>query len=268
MESDNYNEFAASQHRFWLQILGAHSRFILSAAPPSQPEIANEANYFKEIFDTLLDRSWKNLSDEDLKDLNTQSLDAVCKLRVFKLNILSSQLTEKIKFNLSPTFLNHMVNELEEYMLILSFLIKNKKYVQHPIHYHLLWLSDAYAHASILNSTLDMTERKSINTVREFEQEFNTLYIKAVELMGYMRTGFLKFPAFNKFNHDIAMKMTLFQKFLKELRELKLSKEILGTLTPIIPDHMIRETCYYLSMLSMVSSLAAPDCNFKEPRIE
>lgn len=62
--------------------------------------------------------------------------------------------------------------------------------------------------------------------------------------------------------------MTMFKEFLKELRELKLSKEVLGTLTPIIPDHMIRESCYYISMLSMVTPLTAPDCNFLEPRIE
>lgn len=190
MESDNYNEFAISQHQFWFQILGDHSKFILGASPPSESEIAHTANYFRELFDSLLDRSRKNLNDKDLMELNNESLEAACKLRIFKLNILSSQLTKNIKFNLSSTFLNHMLNELEEYMIILNFLIKKEKYVQHPLHFHLLWLSDGYAHVSILNSTLDMVEKESVNTVREYEQEFNTLYIKAVELMGYLELVF------------------------------------------------------------------------------
>jgi hypothetical protein len=89
----NYNEFASLQNRFWLQILGDHSRFILNATPSYEPEIVDEANYFKELFDALLDRSISSLTDQNLMNHNMQSLDAAYEIRTFKLNILKSILT-------------------------------------------------------------------------------------------------------------------------------------------------------------------------------
>ena len=40
---------------------------------------------------------------------------------MFKLNIIQKQLEGKITIHFTPTFINHMVNEVEEYITVLEF---------------------------------------------------------------------------------------------------------------------------------------------------
>ena len=47
--------------------------------------------------------------------LATEAIPQVEALRAFKLEILKRLLCKKVEFSLSPTFMNHMVNELDEY---------------------------------------------------------------------------------------------------------------------------------------------------------
>ena len=55
--------------------------------------------------------------------------------------------------------------------------------------------------------------------------------------------------------------------FLKELEELELSDELLSRIDPLMPDHMLREECYYLLKLSQSGSVPQPDCDPAKPRI-
>ena len=46
---------------------------------------------------------------------------AAKEIRMFKLNIIQKQLEGKITIHFTPTFINHMVNEVEEYITVLEF---------------------------------------------------------------------------------------------------------------------------------------------------
>lgn len=61
-----------------------------------------------------------------------------------------------------------------------------------------------------------------------------------------------KFPALDKFHDDVELEMTIFKEFLRELEEMKLKKEALGTFTPHMTDHMAREETYYLRKIELV----------------
>jgi len=84
-----------------------------------------------------------------------------------------------------PTFINHMVNEIEEYLFILEQIIQNREKKANALHYHLLWLSDGFGHADSISSNLDFTEKLLINEARCFSQSFEDLYLKAIEFTGY-----------------------------------------------------------------------------------
>ena len=47
-------------------------------------------------------------------------------IRTFKLSIIQKQLEGKITIHFTPTFINHMVNEVEEYITVLEFLNKGE----------------------------------------------------------------------------------------------------------------------------------------------
>ncbi|PYI56215.1 DUF2935 domain-containing protein [Paenibacillus flagellatus] len=264
-----YEQSALFEHRFWLQVLGDHSRFIRDALAPKEAAEIARAGQFVAVFDGLLERARKELAGAELATLNAEATARTSELRAFKLHLLNRHLTGSIAIGLSPSFLNHMVNELEEYVRVLAPLSAGKPApLFHPVHYHLVWLQDAYGHAASITADLDMAEKKLQRDSRAFEKQFEHFYLKAVEMAGYLRTNATKFPALAKFNVDVEMEMLLFMKFLRELEEMDVSRELLGTIAPLMADHMAREECYYLTKLSLVSNVGKPDCDPTAKRIE
>src|SRR3954470_18678312 len=184
--NDVFERTARFEHRFWLQILGDHSRFIFeSLAPVQKTEIEQVANFIS-VFDALLERA----NSGQLGQLAGQAEIEVQKLREFKLGLIRKHLVGKIKIHLSPTFINHMVNELEEYLRILIHLKAGEAPpVYHELHHHLLWLLDAAGHSEAISTNLDSVEKKLIEKSNTFRKSFEDFYLKSVELAGYLRTN-------------------------------------------------------------------------------
>ncbi|MEH7274231.1 DUF2935 domain-containing protein [Neobacillus vireti] len=262
--NETFERNARFEHRFWLQILGDHSRFIYEALAPVQKAEIEQAANFIHTFDTLLDQS----NSSELMQLTAQAEEEVLKLREFKLELLRKHLVGKIKIHLSPTFFNHMVNELEEYLRILKHLMAGQDPpVYHELHHHLLWLLDAAGHSEAISSNLDGVEKKLREKSNTFKKDFEGFYLKAVELAGYLRTNLTAFSALKKMTKDAELEIKLFQNFLSELEELKLSKQALGTFAPLMADHMYREECYYLMKLAESADIEPPNCNPAKPRL-
>jgi hypothetical protein len=266
MKTTSYNESVLFEHRFWLQILGDHSRFIFNALSSKQSDEIKQAEHFIVLFDNLLNKAREMSTQEDIRDITSLAYDASMAIRKFKLHILRTQLIGKIKISLPPTFLNHMLNELDEYIQILEMILKNQYMKEHPLHYHLLWLVDASGHAASIMNNLDMTEKRLIKISKEYSKAFDDLNLKATDFKGYIRTGLVNFPALERLNSEVELQMDSFMKYLLEIKDGVAKKTILGTLSSLEPDHMYREECYYLTKLSRVSNIMPPHCNPDAPR--
>ncbi|TWE08526.1 DUF2935 family protein [Neobacillus bataviensis] len=263
--NDVFERTARFEHRFWLQILGDHSRFIYEALAPVQDAEIKMASNFISIFDTLLERA----KSDNLGSLTIEAKAEVMNLREFKLELIRKHLIGKVRIHLSPTFLNHMVNELEEYVRILNHLKAGQvPPIYHELHHHLLWLLDAAGHSEAITSNLDGVEKKLREKSNLYKKNFEDFYMKAVELTGYLRSSLTSFPALTKMNKDTQLEIKLFQNFLTELEELELSKQALGTFAPLMADHMFREECYYLMKLAESASLEPPNCDPAKPRLK
>jgi len=238
------------EHRFWLRILKDHSQFMHDSLYPSEIEDIKRANSFILQFSQLL--AYVNSIDANHAVSFSLTVDeAVEQLKQFKLYMLRKQLTGNINSHLPPTFINHMVNELEEYQNVLSYLKKGEvPPIFHELHHHLLWLLDASGHAGIIHDDLDGVERRLRQKSTTFAQHFEQFYLKAVELTGYLRSNIDSFPALTRFNREVDIEMELFKTFLRELEEMELSADVLGTFTALMADHMLREEQYYLSKLA------------------
>jgi hypothetical protein len=263
--NDVFERTARFEHRFWLQILGDHSRFIHESLAPVQIAEIEQAVYFIQVFDRLL----AQVNSGDVMQVTAQAEAEGKKLREFKLNLLKQHLIGKIKIHLPPTFINHMVNELEEYLRILESLKAGQvPPIYHELHHHLIWLLDAAGHAEAISSNLDGVEKQLKLKSDVFTKTFENFYLKAVELAGYLRTNLTSFPALTKMNVDSQLEIKLFQNFLNEIEELRLSKEALGTFAPLMADHMYREECYYLMKLAESAQLDMPNCDPAKPRLK
>jgi hypothetical protein len=263
--NDVFESKARFEHRFWLQILGDHSRFIFEALAPVQKEDIQTALTFITVFDTFLQKA----ETENILQITAMAEEEGLKLREFKLSLIQRHLQGKIKLHLSPTFINHMVNELDEYLRIISHLKTRKTPpIYHELHHHLIWLLDAAGHAGAISDSLDHIEKKLKKKSDLYTKEFEQFYIKAVEMAGYLRTNLTSFPALERFNADISLEMKLFQNFLQELEELEITAQSLGTFSPLMADHMFREECYYLTKLAESTNLNSPNCDPAKPRLK
>ncbi|WP_139492004.1 DUF2935 domain-containing protein [Brevibacillus dissolubilis] len=268
MSTGNFVEAALFEHRFWLQVMGDHGRFILETVSPKEMEIAKRAQYFVFVFDHLLAQSRQPLSAGELSTVTQQANYYTAEIRQFKLDLLAMHLRSEIAIGLTPTFFNHMVNEAEEYLRVLGFLLAGEVPPPcHPLHYHLLWLPDSVGHAAGIADNLDPVEKKLKKKLMEYMKQFEVFFIKATEMAGYLRTNISQFPALSRFNTDVELEMKLFTSFLKEIEELELDEKVLARLNALMPDHMAREQCYYLIKLSEVSIVEPLEgCDPTKPR--
>ncbi|MBR0599969.1 DUF2935 domain-containing protein [Sinanaerobacter chloroacetimidivorans] len=267
MDGSSLHDTALFEHRFWLQIMGDHAFFIYNALSPGELSRIEKANYFFEGFQALLEEARKPLSEIETQNLTRDALKHTLDFRAYQLELLRDELVGEIVLGISPTFMNHMLNESEEYIRIMNSLLNNEIPVATPLHLHKLWLPDASGHAEIIESGLDGVERSLKETSADFEEKFNGLAYKTDQFIGYTRTGVFEFPALNRLNEEADSTMLSFMEFIQRVALLKISKRALGTLMPLIADHMFREECYYLTQLSKVSQVARPNCDPARPRI-
>lgn len=257
------------EHRFWLQIFGDHSRFIFFSLAPTETEYIILAQEFILLFDKLLEDARHTTEKEALVLLNQNAYEAAFRLREFKLELLTMSLHSDLKTQLPPSFLNDMLNELEEYLYVLSNLRNNTPLLVHPIHYHMLWLSDAIGHAASLEAELDFIEADLIDQAGRYKLLFQDMYLKALIMNGYLRTELESFPALIRLNEQAAAAVGSFAELLDSLRDKRTDNRVLGTLMPLMADHMSREECYYLWKLTPDTPiLRKPDCDPTRPRFE
>ena len=269
MNNYNINEEMLFEHRFWLQIMGDHARFIFLSLSPNEMDFLQRAQDFIVNYDLLLEESRKQLTAPEVEVLNIKVLPLIYQFREFKLSLLAMTLHSDIKVHLASSFFNDMLNELDEYLLILNTFSSGQPVLFHPIHYHMLWLTDAVGHAASVGANLDLIEKDMIEKSKCFEIEFNDLNFKALMMNGYLRTRLNSFPSLNRLNEQAGTSIYMFKEFLEDIRDQRMDGRILGTLLPLMADHMSREECYYLVKLSYTAGLIKkPDCDPTRPRIE
>jgi Domain of unknown function (DUF2935) len=251
-----YVDEAKLEHGFWLNVLKDHTVFIEESLGHKEKKDIQKTMELKQKFTSRLNELKGLSSKEQFIQFSKDMEDHVNALKKFKLSLLKRHLTGDIVIHLVPTFINHMVNELEEYEKVLKYLKDGKiPPIFHELHHHLLWLLDASGHAVSIGSTMDLTERDLRKKSKLFEDEFNDFYLKAVEMAGYLRTNLKSFPALKKFNDDVEIEIRLFQVFLSELEELELNHKNLSTFSSLMADHMYREEAYYLKKVAESSSV-------------
>jgi hypothetical protein len=265
----DFRQEALFELNFWLQVLGDHARFIHDSLAPSEKECIRQAKTFISMFDQLLALSRRQPAGDELMQLLHRANQAGTEIRELKLTLVREHLVGDVKITLPPTFISHMVNELEEALRVFSFFLKGEiPPTVHPLHHDLLWLLDAAGHAGAIDANLDQVEKKLKEKGREFTKDWEEFYLKAVEMAGYLRANVYSFPALSRFHKEIELEMEIFKSFLRELEEMRLNKETLGVLTPLMADHMAREECYYLMKLAETTEVKDPNCDPTKPRTQ
>lgn len=239
---------------FWLGIMRDHADFQIMSFSPREMFYAQTAQNFKNAFINLRNRV-KRVQQSSQRSyvfgrgLLNDILGVLISFINFKRILIRQLLLCNIELSLPPTFVNHMINEAVDFY----YTICNPRIITNPtmvnICLHRIWLPDAYGHAAAIASMLDPTEKMLIEEAREFKNTFVNLYIKANEL-GIMleRTG-LSNSTLDQLNNEVKNTMDEFIHYLQKIRRLRALCRTMGTIAPLLPDHMIREERYYLSKI-------------------
>lgn len=259
------------EHLFWLQIMRDHATFLGDALPCDATDLRQQADCFVREFEGLL-RTARDLGNA-APEWETFACDvqsAVEGLGTFKLNLLAMMLRREITVTLTPTFVNHMVNELEDYLMILHFLSKGQvPVVKNPVPLHLLWLKDGQGHARYIACNLDYSDHDLIDEAKHFSERFLIQHSEANEYRGFLRTCLDRFPSLQRFNCRAGDSMQDFHDYLESLRQLLNEARAKGPLQVAVVDHMMREACYYLHKLHQADpgSIGMPKCDPTRPAV-
>ena len=258
---------AIAENKYWLQTMGDHAMIIHDALSPNETEEIQTARGLIAQFDGLLQAARSNISDDQSKELNRRALKAAQDIRRYILHILTRQLTDHIELIFSSALLNHMLNEIDEYIYILNMYQNDMPVNFHPLHLHLVYLLDALGHTTIIQNYVSFPFRDVREEAARYEHDFMILYNKAVEYTGYLRTDLKDFKALDQLNNDIYEKLRVFAEFSVDLMLKIRERSVLGPLNVLFLDHMYREECYYLMQLSSVTKSPRPVCDPATPRM-
>ncbi len=169
-----------------------------------------------------------------------------------KRDVLQRLLTCGIEISLPPSFLNHMINEAEEFEAVLSPRLMIYDPAGEVMHLHVVWLTDAAGHAASIAADLDPAEALYIRQAQAFRQDFTELRDKALELSKMVERTGLRDGAIRHLTVQVGHVMCEFIRFLELMRALRQHCQVLGTFKPLIPDHMLREENYYLEKVKSI----------------
>jgi hypothetical protein len=256
-----------TENGFWLSIMRDHLLFFderLSVVNDTDARVKGAISHLLPMAEQLYSQS-SSATPQQIREF-------LLELRILKCTILQLQLEPpgQLSLSLPPTFVSHTLDELDEYLLIVtSYIDTGAPPPDYPLRLHKLWLQDTVGHLASIMSNLDPVEKLLKKRVKGQKKEFEALRDKAIELIGYLRSGDIQpptvqelmerreltksreLPILRQFNATVEGHVLPYLNMLGELADLVASKESVGTVTPDMLDHMMREQTYYINKLSI-----------------
>ena len=235
---------------FWTSIMRDHGTFQLNALAPKEKPFIENSTYFMDFFKKM------NLEVKDSDNLKLIYPKLLHGLRCFidyKRVILKNILTCNIAINLPPSNISHQINEANQFMMLLSNPDhkNNKMPTMLYVEQLKLWNIDCAGHSAATAAFLEPVEDIYIQQALNYKMLFEKLIIKTSELqMMLMHTG-LEDGALTQLGQETIMQIADFTCFCEKIRKLREECKVMaiGTFTPLVPDHFIREQQYWISKI-------------------
>jgi len=154
-----------------------------------------------------------------------------------------------------------MLNELELAYMLMTCYCNNRQPSEDPVSLHLLWMLDAIGHAETVYCQVDSSQPDIKQVMKDCKKKFEKYYLASVEFEAFKRAKTALYPSLQRFDRIVAEDMKDFMLELENIKEGTLNAEVIGSILPLVPDHMAREECYYLLRLHLAdSTVPEPKC--------
>jgi len=238
---------------FWTRIMRDHAEFQFSGLSPNETEFINTAVCFMKLFERLYQEVSCNSSElppSAFSNIIYKNKVAVMQFIEFKRKMMARLMKCSISLAMTPSFLNHMINEALEYYRVLCIADGTIPYnkVLENIRLHKVWLPDASGHASAIAGNLDPIEAELVKVAQDYAKRFDNLFKKAYEMYTMFERTCLEDGGLQHFNNEVIKTLEGFISYLEKIEKLRIECRVYSTglMTPLIPNHMIREEKYYI----------------------
>lgn len=233
---------------FWLGIMRDHAAFQISSLSYKEQVYVQKALGFMQSFENIAQRI---SSDENLEVMIPNITNVLKEFLTFKRKILKELVSCRLEMGLPPSLINHQINEGMEFQYALLAPDTYYKNFEKPmtfIYFLKSWITDSSGHAATYGSFLDPSEGLLRNEAISFKNSFDLLAVKVGELeITVMQSGDGE-GAVDLLVMEAAELMKNFILYLQKIFKLRSECKVMGigTLTPLLPNHMIREHEYFL----------------------
>jgi len=240
-------ELSVQDHyRAWLRILHDHMMFIMKRSEAYKQEALTFYNTLTDLEGLIIDSG-----KLDFFTINRKIITVVEAIRTFKQSILADLLTAPAKITLPPTFISHMLNELEKFRFIVHYVEANREFPpSNNLNDHELWLLDIVGHLCGIKDNLDPVEKVLRKRLHKEAKVFEKLHNKALEFIGYFKHGVMTDTLMRTLDVSSVQKTLLYLNLVKEIALLRESNVALGVIDRHMLMHMIFEEIYYMKCLA------------------
>lgn len=247
-----------SELLFWLGIMRDHTMFQMNALASSEKQSITAAQFYHSFFQRMHRRAERGTDSPAMRNEIMQGLTGFIQ---FKTDLLRELMTCDLVMNMTPSFINHMINEAMEFETYLT----RQTLASEPFEYtllltdqHRIWLIDAAGHAAFIAANLDANESLLIAEAQQFQDAFNKLAHKAVELLTILKRTALNDGALILLSEEASDWICKFIDFLQKVKNLRAACRAMATgmLSPLVLEHMMREERHYLNSIKQYSQQA------------
>jgi Domain of unknown function (DUF2935) len=262
------------EHLFWLEVLQDHAYFVRDHLSVSEVEYVRTSQQYIYLFGELI--SLLNsiprkvfYNDEVMIAFAKRAWPVVKGYFGFEGNLQSLRIDNKVNLNLSPTYLNGTLSENEEYLRILTFLVKGKEPVPLPLVDLMdLWLEDQLGHVLLFEDLLDPIELIATKQAETYITRYQAFIVQNRHLKGYLRFKEPNFARQREFANDVGETTIEMSKFIYSMVIKYKENKLLNKTTLRFLEHHFPETCYFIKKLSYYApglSDEASKCSLKRP---
>lgn len=236
-------------YRFWVRVLQDHMIFIIKRSKEYEARANDFLVQLTELKQTLMSGAPDNFNQ-----FNEQVIEIVENIRDFKRYILNDLLTKQPLISLPPTFISHMLNELEKFRFLIHYIQVNNQFPPtNNLNEHELWLGDIMGHLTGIKDNLDPVEKLLRKRLYKQKKVFKALHHKTIEFIGYFKHGVepnLSVGGLDRIDAPSMEATILYLNLVREILELRSQNIALGVIDRHMLLHMIFEEVYYLKCLS------------------
>jgi len=265
------------EHLFWLEILQDHAIFVRDHLSVTERNEISIAEGFNQSFQRLLSQLSQlnptlNYASNEMTAFAKQAYTTSYEYYRFEGNLQNLRIKNEINLNLSPTYLNGTLNENQEYLRLLSYLVKGLKPVPQRLDQLLdLWLEDQLGHIILLRNLVDPIEWSVERQTELFAQRFQMFILQNHHIKGFLRFTEQGFPRQSELALEVGRTVMDMNQYIRSVVEKYKGNRILNKTTLRFLEHHFPETCYFIKKLAeFAPELQAESiqCSLRKPSFE